>query len=311
MNNFLPNGAVLPQGLLGDDPQALLEGFAKTYKNFALRIGVIVKAYSVKNTNNISKLAPEYDVLVIEQNADKGATTILYKNCLSSEGLGSVADFFERTLRPKKKQTRKGDAVDLKGQNGAIVLLLCLDGMSDKGIILSALTHPDRKTKIIDDGPHMEGEFNGVNFKIQKDGSATLTFKGATDNDGKVIDTSQGITSLTIAKDGSFEIKNNKIQTKWNKDGSMLIKAQADITIDSVKDVKVNAKNAVVNATGTATVDGSTVKLGKGAAEAVIKGNTFQAIFDTHVHLGNLGAPTTPPMVPMLPTALSMKVKVE
>jgi hypothetical protein len=310
-SNFLNNGAVLPQGLLGDDPQALLEGFAKSYKNFALRIGVVVKAYSVVNTNNISKLAPEYDVLVIEQNADKGATTILYKNCLSAEGLGSVADFFERTLRPKKKQTRKGDAVDLKGQNGAIVLLLCLDGMSDKGIILSALTHPDRKTKIVDDGPHMEGEFNGVNFKIQKDGSATLTFKGATDNDGKVIDASQGITTLTIAKDGSFEVKNNKIQTKWNKDGSMLVKAQADITIDTVKDVKVKAKNATITASGTATVEGKTVKLGTAAAQSAVLGDTFKALFDSHTHLGNLGAPTTPPMVPLLPTALSRKVKVE
>jgi hypothetical protein len=230
---------------------------------------------------------------------------------MSAEGLGSVADFFERTIRTKKKQTRKGDAVDLKGQNGAIVLLLCLDGMSDKGIIISALTHPDRKTKLVDEGPRMEGEFNGVNIKVEKDGSCKLTRKGATDNDGKVTDTSNGDTVVSIEKDGALEISTKKIKQRFNVDGTIAIKASGKITIESTADVEVKAKNAIVNATGTATVDGKTVKLGKGAAEAVVKGDTFRTIFDTHTHLGNLGAPTTPPMVPMLPNALSMKVKVE
>jgi hypothetical protein len=245
MNNHLPNGAVLPQGLLGHDPSAMMAGFDKSYKNHALRIGVIVQTYPISDSTNHSKLATEYDVMVIEQNEDKGATTILYRNCLSMEGLGSVADFFERTMRKKKKQTKKGEAVDLKGQNGAIVLLLCLDGMSDKGIIMGAITHPDRKTTLTTDEPRLEGEYNGVNVKVETDGSTTLTFKGATDNDGKVIDKEQGDTVVAIEKDGTFQIKHKGVTQRHEKKGKSSLTAEDDISNTTKKNFNVTATESV------------------------------------------------------------------
>jgi len=239
--NKLNNGAVLPSGLLGNDPGQLLAGFNKSYKNSALRIGVIKETYPVSHDLNKSKLTTEYDVTVIEQNEDRGATTILYRNCMSAEGLGSVADFFERTLRKTKKKTRKGDAVNTKGQNGAIVLLLCLDGMSDKGIIMGSLTHPDRKTTLKDEDPHLEGEYNGVNIKVEKDGSCTLTFKGATDNDGKVTDSSQGNTTVKIEKDGSYQVDHKTITQRFAKDGKASLTADDDISNTTKKNFKVTA----------------------------------------------------------------------
>ena len=41
------------------------------------------------------------------------------------------------------------------------------------------------------------------------------------------------------------------------------------------------------------------------AVEAVIKGNTFQNYFNSHTHIGNLGAPTSTPVVPSTPNHLS------
>lgn len=270
MDNSLPNGAILPSGLLGDTG-AMFEGFKKTYTNTSLRIGVVIHTYPVTDSKNVSKLTNEYDVLVVEQNEDKGATTITYRNCMSAEGLGSIADYFEKTLRPKKKKTTKGNSVNLKGQNGATVLLLCLDGMSDKGIIIGALTHPDRKTNIKDEGPYLEGEYNGVNIKVEKDGSTTLMFKGATDNDGKVLDSNQGNTTVKIEKDGSYQVDHKTITQRLDKNGKASLTADDDISNTTKKNFNVSAteninitakknanltmKDLIAKASGSATLE--------------------------------------------------------
>lgn len=53
-------------------------------------------------------------------------------------------------------------------------------------------------------------------------------------------------------------------------------------------------------------VNSNNIKLGENAVEAVIKGNTFQTYFNSHVHIGNLGAPTSTPVVPSTPDHLSL-----
>ena len=249
MSNFLRSGTVLPHGLLSGNSNSKA-GFDKTYKNFALKIGVVVGSYPVNNEKNRSKLTTEYDVVVMEQSENKGATTIMYKNCMSSEGLGSIADFFEKSLRPKKVKKSKGKAINLKGQNGAIVLLLCLDGLSEKGIIIGALTHPDRKTTLKDDGPYLEGEYNGVNVKVEKDGSTTLTFKGATDNDGKIIDKEQGDTTVSIEKDGTYQVKHKAITQRFEKKGKASLNADDDISNTTKKNFNITAtENVDIKAT--------------------------------------------------------------
>jgi hypothetical protein len=330
MSNILDNGTVLPFGLLSDNVNAMMEGFNKSYCNYPLRVGVVMASYPVSDSRNRSKLTTEYDVLIIEQNADKGATTILYRNCMSSEGMGSIADYFEKALRPQKKKTTKGYSTNLKGQDGAIVLLLCLDGMSDKGIIISALTHPDRKTNLVDQGPLLAGEYNGVNIKVNEDGSCSLTFKGATDNNGAVLDPSQGNTVMSIETNGSYQISHKNTTLRLDKSGVTSLTTTGDVNVTTSQgnvnvnvskgDINVNApsgnitvtvqQNAIIQCQGTATIEGSKIKLGKSAVESVIKGNTFKDIFNTHTHTGNLGFETTPPNQMMDPS-LSKKVFTE
>lgn len=291
MSNVMDNGAVLPNGLLAASDQNMMAGFNKTYKNNALRIGVVVASYPVSNDKNRSKLTSEYDVLVVEQQENKGTTTLLYRNCMSSEGLGSIADFFEKALRPKKKKTTKGDSVNLKGQDGAIVLLLCLDGMSDKGIIISALTHPDRKTTLKDEGPRLEGEYNGLNIKVEKDGSATLTFRGATDNNGKVLDKTQGDTVIGIEKDGSFQTKHKTITHRLDKNGKASLTADNDISNTTKKNFNVTATESinmkatkdfnlqcvalVAKASGSATLECQKLAINS-QSDIMIKGSQFK-----------------------------------
>jgi hypothetical protein len=276
MNNHLDNGSVLPHGLLGADHSADMNGFNKSYRNFPLRIGLIIASYPVGDAKNKSGLTAEYDVQVTEQMEDRGATAIVYRNCMAAEALGSIADYFEKTLRVKSKKTTSGEATDLKGQNGAIVLILCLDGMSEKAIIISSLTHPDRKTTLKDSSPRLEGAYNGINIKVEPDGSTTLTFNGATDNDGKVIN-DQGTTQISIEKDGSFQTQHKTITHRLDKNGKASLEASDDISNVTKKDFNVTADANIalkakadfslssvkmaVAASGSATISGATIDL--------------------------------------------------
>lgn len=56
---------------------------------------------------------------------------------------------------------------------------------------------------------------------------------------------------------------------------------------------------------GSVIVNSNNIKLGEEAIEAIIKGTTFQSYFNSHTHIGNLGAPTSPPVVPSTPNHLS------
>lgn len=286
-DNILDNGAVLPTGLLSENASSMMEGFNKSYRNFPLRVGVVTASYPVKNENNRSKLTTEYDVLVIEQNADRGATTIQYRNCFSSEGLGSIADYFETALRPKKKKTTRGDSTNLKGQDGAIVLLLCLDAMSDKGIIIGSLTHPDRKTKLVDEGPLLQGEYNGVHITVNTDGSTSLTFKGATDSHGNPIDESQGDTTVKIEKDGSFQVDHDTIAFRLDRTGnaslaakkSITLAASSDVTITAAGNVSVKCANATVTASGKITETAPEIDL-NGAVSGITTENSHFGVVD-------------------------------
>jgi hypothetical protein len=251
MNNYLGNGSVLPSGLLSNNPHAMMDGFKKTYRNTALKTGVIVQTYAIDNPQNISKLFSEYDVLTFEQNEDTGTSVSTYKNCPMASSLGGLADFFEMSLRKITKVTTQGPVPLPYGNNGSVVLLLCLNGLSDTGIIVGALGHPDRKTTIATDEPHLEGEYNGVNIVVNADGSTSLTFMGATDNYGNVIDSTQGNTVMSIEKDGSYQVMHKTITERLDKNGKYTLTTQDDITLDTQTDFDVNTKKDVnVSATG-------------------------------------------------------------
>ncbi len=290
-SNFLDSGAVLPSGLLTHDRSLAMAGFNKSYKNYPMRLGFITKSYPASDENNHSKLTTEYDVLVIEQHEDKGVTTIIYRNCMSAEGIGAVGDFLEMNLRAITATTGKGESIKIEEQNGSVVLLMCLDGMSDKGIIIKQLTHPKRKTTLKDDQPHLEGEYNGVHIVVNSDGSTSLTFKGATDNDGKIIDDTQGPTEMSVEKDGSLQIKHKTITQRYDKNGKATLTADDDVSITTktnlnvttTKDVNITAtgnmaatmKDLMLTASGSAMLECQKMTI-KADSEINIKGSTLK-----------------------------------
>jgi len=260
VSNILENGTVLPFGLLSGTSSQMNDAFKKTYQNTALRVGIVIKSYAIGDDSNISKVFAEYDVMTFEQHEDQGSTTITYKHCPAASGFGSIADFFEANLRMLKNKTSKGVTPQPSGQDGAIVLLFCLNGMSDTGVIIGSLSHPDRKTTLVDADPHLEGEYNGVHVVVNSDGSTTFTFKGATDNSGNIIDTSQGPTEIRVEKDGSYQVSHKTITQRFDKGGDASLTATGNINNTATKDFNATATGGI-NLTATKDLTAAMAKL--------------------------------------------------
>jgi hypothetical protein len=242
---------VLPSSLLQERENMDMSFQKKLSENMYLRLGVVVDIYDIEDKENLSKMMPEYDVMTVE---DDNTTT--YKNCMSVDSFGGVSDFFNKKLRKPKDSKKVKESGSLKKQNGSIVLLLCIDGSSEQGVILAAIQHPDRKTgKLTKElGHHMEGEFNGLNYKVDKDGALTILFRSATDNDGKAADEKAGGASWKIEKDGSIQFSDgNKEMIRLDKTKKTIsMTAEADISATSDASINLTAKK---NISAKATAD--------------------------------------------------------
>lgn len=247
MNNHLSNGTVLPHGLLGVNVGDSVTAFNRAYKNSPLRMGIVTTIYPYNDPNNYTKLTTEYDVTVLEQNENSSCTNIVYRNCVSADGMGSVADFFEKNLRQQTQNNNTGGEINTSDQNGAIVILLCLDAYTQKAVIMSGLTHPDRQTELTSSAPQLRGEYNGVAVAVNPDGSTSLTFKGATNNDGDVINSSQGNTVVQISTDGSFSVQHSTITFQMERSGVVNINAQGNVNITTPDKVVVKAAEIDLN----------------------------------------------------------------
>jgi hypothetical protein len=248
MNGYKP---VLPSSLIEERGNMDMSFEKKLSENMYLRLGTVVEIYEIEDEENVSKLVPEYDVMTIEDD-----NTSTYKNCMSFDSFGGVTDFFMAKLRKPKDAKKVREKGSLKKQNGSLVLLLCIDGSSEQGIILGAVAHPDRKTGKLTKalGHHAEGEFNGINYKIDKDGALTILFRSATDNDGKVKDEKLSGSKWKIEKDGSIEFTDgNKELIRIDKTKKTItVVAESDISMTTDANANITAKK---NISAKATAD--------------------------------------------------------
>lgn len=121
-----------------------------------------------------------------------------------------------------------------------------------------------------------------------------------------------------------FEATNSHVIT-MNKDGIKITDGANTNKITLDKDgIKVEDKNGnvVTMDSSGVTIKGSSIKIGENATEPLVLGNQLKmalnnwinTVFMIHMHTGNLGAPTTPPLpgAPLLiDPALSLTNKVK
>lgn len=123
-----------------------------------------------------------------------------------------------------------------------------------------------------------------------------------TENKGMIIDyaTQNGSSIVNIKPNNSIEIKNpNGDSIIMLNDGNITFTHSAKFIVNSTDNTEINCKDAIVNCNNLVVDHSNSIELGKGAQEKVVLGDTFMAFFNQHMHIGNLGAPTSPPTVPM------------
>jgi hypothetical protein len=224
----------------------------RRFQNTPLRVGIITESYDIDNQKNLSKNIPEYTVITKEMNVSGGTDYKTYTNVISLDKFGGVADFFEYRSRPNTavvdKESNK-PSYDFAKQNGSLVLLLCLDGFSEQAVIIGGLPNiinekTQRKTTLTKQNAlHMEGEYNGINWKVNKDGEFTLTFRSPTDNNGKIINDKYSGTFVKIDKTGSFQAKDKHNFVKMDNDkGGISLTTDATQTTNADKNIELTAK---------------------------------------------------------------------
>lgn len=289
MEFYDDNEDVMNSSLFQTEEDSSESYFNDIYKNTSLKTGIVLEVYEIDNKLNLNKKVPEYDVLVVEQNKTSTLAPTIYKNCITIDGFGGVADFFEYKLRPASVKEEEGEKTpvdtNFKKQYGSMVLLLCLDGSTDKGIIIKSVPHQGRSSNLTkENGLHLEGEYNGLNWQINKSGELTVTFKSRTNDKGEPQNTGAGGSFLKMDKTGSIEL-NDGLSSSFKMDKStqtMTLESGLDLDISSVGDVSVEsggniaalASNFSLNTgQGTAAINTLTMEmsiLGEGTIESTL-----------------------------------------
>ena len=164
--------------------------------------------------------------------------------------------------------------------------------------------YPNSHVLIYDTAFGLSGGENGTEITNEREGEHIKVF--FTEEKGLMMDytTTEGPTTVNVKPDNSVEIINangdsiimlNDGNITFTHSAQFTINSGADTVINATTDTLINCVNAVVTASAETHINSPRIKLGVDAAEAVIKGDTFAGIFDGHSHIGNLGAPTSPP----------------
>jgi hypothetical protein len=330
-------------GLFGDVTSSALQGINEYpdaskgyYDNFSLVEGQIEEIYARDDPENDETFNNPGRITVydVSSRTPDGSTTV-FRKCRALQPLfgGGINNFFE--VLPTNPGPKAKLDINTALKPGTKVLVGFISGRMSSPVIVGALPHENdlaidaRPTK--DKGVHLEGEFQGLNWKIENDGSLTITFKGPKNDDGQPVDESLEKTVININKTGDFKVVTSEGDEKENsvelnstnkkitvKAGSKInmemdsssgkVKLECDdVEIDTVNDTIVNTEaKTKINAKQDVVVNSATgIKLQKGDAEPqepFVLGKEFvtmmkellQAI-SSHIHTGNLGAPTSPP----------------
>jgi uncharacterized protein involved in type VI secretion and phage assembly len=118
--------------------------------------------------------------------------------------------------------------------------------------------------------------------ELKSTGGHTVTL----DDDGKKI-------TITDSGGGKLELDAGSNSLTMNVSGNTDQTVGGNLTITVTGTVTISAPSGI-------TLDSSSVKLGTGASLALANEMMLTA-FNTHFHVGNLGAPTSPPTVPAIP----------
>tara|TARA_Y100000389_G_scaffold95890_1_gene92533 strand:+ start:5462 stop:6358 length:897 start_codon:yes stop_codon:yes gene_type:complete len=170
--------------------------------------------------------------------------------------------------------------------------------------------YPNSHVLIYDTAFGLTGELESGSLDVtnEREGEHIKVF--FTEEKGLMMDytTTEGPTTINIKPDNSVEIINaNGDSIVMLNDGNITFTHSAQFTINSGANTEINCEDALINCKNMVVNHASSIELGEGASEPLVLGNLMTTLFNTHTHVGNLGAPTSPPTKPMTPNELSKK----
>lgn len=180
-------------------------------------------------------------------------------NAVSLNGLGGINDYSEKIYKAKSRELvrgkEKGKAYS-ENTNGDIVAVMFLEGNEQSPVIIGPWFHP-RNTKKAkkDDGHRMKGEYNGIEWEINKDGEFTLkSLGGPRDDNQNLTNESNGGILIKLSKDGKITLETGD---------------QPKITVD---------KNS-----NEVTIEANKIKVGNNAIEPIVLGNQWVAYTNAEI----------------------------
>ena len=136
-----------------------------------------------------------------------------------------------------------------------------------------------------------------------------ITLKSATDasvvmdQDGSIVLTDAvGSTVSLNAADGELTVADGN--------GNELVMKSSGITCTDANgnEISTSGSGVEVKSSATVNIEGSMVTIAGSGGEPLIKGSTFLSLFNAHTHNAtSIGAPTSPPLVPLTPSVLTTK----
>ena len=305
--------------------------------NYIMYRCLVTKVLFTDDSANISKNSknPEvlYDVITLGGTGE-GQTL---SNCRLATYLGGNDTYTARDLTATTKPLSKTRLAD---HDGDIVYVQFLQGHSGYPVIVGlAKGLIDNKSGAKKaDGPRFLEVYNGFTTNITNNGELIRSLKGGKTTDqrftadkedlvkeqwfkaekivrtyksGLIVTENGKDDSVTITTKGGLEAK---VDGKGDK-ASFTTKGGVTATFDGTGNkITLKAKETEITidgATGKITLKGEMIDLGKSVADFVTQFTQLATAFALHTHIGNLGAPTSPPTAPLLTSVGSLTVKVQ
>lgn len=242
-----------------------------THTNVPMRYGEVREIIYADDPRSRSKKYTEYRVEIEHRDGDGPGVRTIYPNCRVGRLFGGAADFFRYTLRANPKARRRADGAFGIGSK---VMVVCLNGDITNSVIVGGLDDENTAAELRQDGHNLVGRFNGIEVDINDAGELTLTFAGATQEDGTLrqgVDAAAGGTQLTFDKSGGLLVKHNN-QTLYldHQNQSWALHADQAVTVTGEQSLDLKTQK-------TATITAANTKIGgDDASEALVKGTTYR-----------------------------------
>ena len=297
-------------------------------KDFSIKIGIVKDVVFDKDGGDV-----KYLVEVISNNV------LIETYAIFLRKFGGAYNFEDIVYRGYKYSDNPDPVKAYDAKAGDAVVVAFLDGESRQSIILGAIKHEARKSKIdIKKGPQYLSEFNGVETNINEKGEYKLTFKALPTNLSKLLETpknriqdpiyddkiggsyfsfdekgsiefndkdKQGFQNIKINKpDGKIEINSGKIKITLSKKDEKIESKSKILEIKSEDKVSVFTKETIIDSNKSVKIKSPKIAIGKDGIELLDQ--LFQLI-------EKLGAvqPISPlgPCTPLLATPQWSQVK--